>query len=61
MAYFTAYVRTNVSQSRIEESFEVPDDEIEGLSENERDEVITSYAEDAIAPYWDWGWTDATA
>lgn len=61
MARFTAYVKTNVSQSRVEEPFEVPDDELEGLSEREQGEVIDSYAQDAIAASWDWGWSPEEA
>lgn len=58
MAYFTAYVQTNNVGSRIERTFEIDDDEFEGLNESERDELIDSYAQDAIANDYDWGWKE---
>lgn len=56
MARFTAYVQTDRLNLRVEEPFEVPDDELEGLSDSERTEVIASYAQDAIESICDWGW-----
>ncbi|ACU71908.1 hypothetical protein Caci_2999 [Catenulispora acidiphila DSM 44928] len=58
MARFTAYVHTGMNGSRVEEPFEVPDDELEGLSDGERTDVIASYAQDAIANSYEWGWTE---
>lgn len=50
MARFTAYVRTDNVGSEIERTFEVPDDELSDCgTDTERDEVIASYAQDAIA------------
>lgn len=60
MARFIAYVCTDNDGSRVEEPFEVPDEELNGLNAIDRptrDEVISSYAQDAIAYAWDWGWS----
>lgn len=58
MARFKAYVQTNSVGSEVETQFEVPDDELEGLSESERTEAIASYCRDAIENLYDWGWTE---
>lgn len=60
MARFTAYVQTNSSySSKVERPFEVPDDELSFCdTEEERDKLITSYAHDAIADDYEWGWTE---
>lgn len=59
MARFIAYVQTNRIGSRCDTSFEVPDDELaDRQNDAERDELISSYAQDAIANDWDWGWDE---
>jgi hypothetical protein len=58
MARFTAYVQTDMAGSRQEELFEVPDDELEGLTEGERTDLIATYAQDAIVNLYDWGWVE---
>lgn len=58
MARFTAYVRTDATESRVEVPFDVPDDELAGLSDGERTDVIASYAETAIESSYEWGWTE---
>lgn len=59
MARFTAWVKTTHTGSKVEQSFEVPDDELSFCdSDQERDELIGSYAQDAIANDYDWGWTE---
>lgn len=58
MARFTAYVRTDMHGSRCEAPFDVPDDELDGLSDGERADVIATYAHDAIESSYEWGWTE---
>lgn len=58
MAKFTAYVQTNVSQSRCEVPFEIDDEDLEGLADDERDELIEQSADDAISGSYEWGWTE---
>lgn len=57
MAKFTAYVRTDAVGSRVEVPFEVPDNELEGLSMTEREGWVNGYARDAVMDHYEWGWT----
>ena len=56
MAKFTASVQTWKIGSKYTVPFEVPDDELEGLSEEERNAVIDDYAQEALSNVWEWGW-----
>lgn len=59
MAKFIAYVHTNRVGSTCEDDFEIPDEELEGLNEAERESLISDYARDAIANLYEWGWKSA--
>lgn len=58
MAKFTAYVETWSIGSRKEVPFEVDDEELEGLSENERDKLLAEIAHDVISGYYEWGYAE---
>ena len=59
MAKFIAFVETRYIGSRVEVEFEVPDDELEGLSDVERDNLLSNYARDYIADEYEWGFYPA--
>ncbi|MDP5274812.1 DUF7167 family protein [Chengkuizengella axinellae] len=43
MAKYIFHVSTNAVNSTVEEVFEIPDEELEGLSEEEEEEVVGKY------------------
>lgn len=45
---FTAYVRTNKNGSRCEVEFEVDDTELDGMTDDEREEYLHDQAMDAV-------------
>lgn len=60
MAYFIAYVETKSIGSRIERTFEVPDDELSDCdTDAERDELIAFHAQETIADQYEWGWEES--
>lgn len=56
MAKFVFYVSTNVVGSKQEEVVEIPDEELEGLNEEERNKVVEEYYKDWLGNYSDIGW-----
>jgi len=59
MAKFIAYVSVGFVGCDREKEFEVPDDELEGLSDLERENLLGEYARDTIFNYVEWGWKPA--
>jgi hypothetical protein len=57
MAKFKFVVRTHYVGSDIEEIIEIPDEELEGLTEFERNKIIDEYYEDwkneQLEQYWE--------
>lgn len=45
---FTAYAQTNLVGSRVEAEFEIDDDALEGMSDDERDEFLHDQAMEAV-------------
>jgi hypothetical protein len=58
MARFIAFVQTKVSSSLCEVPFEIDDEELEGLTDDEREELISGDAQDAISNSYEWGWRE---
>lgn len=58
MAKFTAYVSTWVVNSEYARSFEVDDEELEGLSEEERNTLLDEYAQITVEGYYQIGWRE---
>lgn len=54
MAKYRFSVSTNYIGSKVEEVFEIPDEELEGLSEEEQEEVVNEYFEE-------WVWNNINA
>lgn len=59
MARFIAYVETSSNGSRIERTFEVPDEELEDLTESERNTVLDDYAQITLEGLWQLGWEES--
>ncbi|GAG75670.1 unnamed protein product [marine sediment metagenome] len=49
------YVSTNKVGSKCEDIIDIPDDEVEGMTEKELDEHLNSYAEDHKNNIVNWG------
>jgi hypothetical protein len=58
MAKFTAYVHTNKVGSDCKVSFEIYDEDLEELTDEERNKLIDECAQDALAGAYEWGWTE---
>lgn len=56
MAKFTVYLTTDLVNSRVEKTFEIPDWEFEGRTEAERTQLIDEWARDEVLDLYDWGW-----
>jgi len=58
MAKFTAYVSTWVVNSEYAIPFEVDDEELEGLTEEERNTLLDEYAQISVEGYYEIGWRE---
>ncbi len=58
MAEFTAWIATDKVGSECRQPFEVPDEELEGLAEQERYRIIRDYAREAAFDMCEWGYDD---
>lgn len=56
MARFKVSVSTNKVGSRCEREFEVDDEDLEDLNEQEHDALVDEYARDVMFDMIDWGW-----
>lgn len=61
MATFTVYLSTDLVGSRVERDFEIDDEELEGLSEQDRDTLIREYAQDELYHLYEWGYEEKTS
>ena len=59
MAKFKFTVKTNIAGSAVEEEYEVPDDDLEGLNENEREQMIAQHYAEWVAENTDGGWEES--
>ena len=53
---FKAYVKTTNHGSRVEDILEIPDEELEGKSESEREQYIEETIKDFILSDMEWGY-----
>jgi hypothetical protein len=61
MAKFKVYLDTDLVNSRVEREFEIPDDELDGLSDESRNTLIREYAQDEVWHLFDWGYEEVGA
>lgn len=57
----TVYVATNKVGSETSDEIEVPDEELDGLSEEAREARIEAEAREWLFENIEWGWTAGTA
>lgn len=56
MAKFMFCVSTNLVGSEIEEVYEIPDDELEGLTEDEKKRVVQEHYDDWLGNHAEFSW-----
>ena len=52
------YVSTGLVGCQREDEVEIPDDELEDLTDAEREALIEDYVKDWAFQYVEWGWKD---
>lgn len=58
MARFKAYVQTSKIGSRCEDTFEIDDEDFEGMDEGQREQLISDCAHELLLNSYDWGWDE---
>jgi hypothetical protein len=54
----TFWIQTNKIGSRCESVQDIPDEDLEGLSRQERDKYLEEWGKDTIWNMAEWGWND---
>lgn len=51
------WIKLNLQGCRIEDELEIPDEELEGLTDREREQYIDENAKDYLFGFLDYGWS----